>query len=131
MTERVTRGPVVAIDDDDPSIRSALHRLTRALGYEAIMFDGAEPLLAELDEVEIALVVTDVQMPGLNGLELLRILAKRRPGLPVMLMTAYPNEASHQRALALGALAYCAKPFEAEHFERTLAAVLGPPPCSR
>lgn len=125
------RGPVVAIVDDDPSIRSALHRLTRALGYEAVMFDGAEPLLAELDEADIALVVTDVQMPGLSGFELLRILAERRPSLPVMLMTAYSNEESRRRALSLGALAYCAKPFEAEHFERTLAAVLGSPPRSR
>ncbi|CAO4148596.1 Response regulator receiver domain-containing protein [Methylorubrum aminovorans] len=88
-------------------------------------------MFAKLDEADIAPVVTDVQVPGLSGFELLRILANRRLDLPVMLMTAYPNEASRRRALALGALAYCAKPFEAEHFERTLTAVLGPPPRSR
>ncbi|SFT29193.1 Response regulator receiver domain-containing protein [Methylobacterium sp. yr668] len=92
------------------------------------MFSGAEPLLAKLDEADIALVVTDVQMPGLSGLDLLRILAAQRPDLPVMVMTAYPSEATRQRALALGAFAYCAKPFEAEHFERTLKTVLGAPP---
>lgn len=128
MNKRVAGGPVVAIVDDDPSIRSALHRLTRAFGYEAVVFNGAEPLLVRLDEAAIALVVTDLQMPGLSGLELLRILTKRRPDLPVMVMTAYPSEATRERALALGAFAYCAKPFEADQFERALTDVLGPPP---
>src|SRR3954469_1036198 len=86
MAERAARRQVVAIVDDDPSIRSALDRLIRALGYEALAFAGAEPLLARLDEADIAFVVTDVQMPGVSGLELLKILAERRPHLPVMVM---------------------------------------------
>ena len=130
MAERSVRSPVVAIVDDDPSIRSALDRLTRALGYEALVFDGVEPLLATLDEANIAFVVTDVQMPGLSGLDLLRILAGQRPHLPVMVMTAYPSEATRERALALGAFAYYAKPFEADQFERCLTTVLGSRPLS-
>ena len=131
MAERAARRPVVAIVDDDPSIRSALDRLTRALGYAALAFDGAEPLLAKLDEADIAFVVTDVQMPGLSGLDLLKILAGRRPHLPVMVMTAYPSAATRDRALALGAVAYCAKPFEADQFEHCLTTALGPRAPSR
>ncbi|WP_173009434.1 response regulator [Methylobacterium sp. P1-11] len=131
MAERAARRQVVAIVDDDPSIRSALDRLTRALGYEALAFAGAEPLLAKLDEADIEFVVTDVQMPGVSGLELLKILAERRPHLPVMVMTAYPSESTRARALALGAFAYCAKPFEADQFEHCLTTALGAPtpPC--
>jgi DNA-binding NtrC family response regulator len=131
MAERPARRQVVAIVDDDPSIRSALDRLTRALGYEALAFAGAEPLLAKLDEADIVFVVTDVQMPGVSGLELLKILAEKRPHLPVMVMTAYPSESTRARALALGAFAYCAKPFEADQFEHCLTTALGAPtpPC--
>ncbi|WP_232629943.1 response regulator [Methylobacterium sp. Leaf118] len=130
MTDVKARRPVVAIVDDDPAIRAALDRLTRALGYEALVFDGAAPLLAKLNEADIAFVVTDVQMPGLSGLDLLRILGGQRPHLPVMVMTAYPSEAARERALALGAFAYCAKPFEADQFERCLTSVLGARPYS-
>jgi FixJ family two-component response regulator len=119
------RAPVVAIVDDDPAIRSALSRLARSLGYAPASFAGAEPLLKAADDAGIAVVVTDVQMPGLSGLDLLRLLRLRRPTLPVIVMTAYPSEASRARALASGAFAYLAKPFDAEQFEHCLGSVLG------
>ena len=100
------RAPVVAIVDDDPAIRSALSRLARSLGYAPAHFAGAEPLLKVADDAGIAVVVTDVQMPGLSGLDLLRLLRLRR-------------------ALASGAFAYLAKPFDAEQFEHCLGSVLG------
>ncbi|MCK2053076.1 MULTISPECIES: response regulator [unclassified Methylobacterium] len=128
--------PIVAIVDDDPAIRAALARLTRALGYAPAPFAGAEPLLRagpfspEADGSTIAVVITDVQMPGLSGLDLLRILHTRHPALPVIVMTAYPSEANRARALASGAFAYLAKPFDAEQFEGCLRSVLGGAPMS-
>ncbi|MFB0488673.1 FixJ family two-component response regulator [Methylobacterium sp. OAE515] len=109
--------PVIAIVDDDASVRSALERLTRALGYEARLFEGGRAFLDALAGNGIAMVITDVQMPHLNGLELLRLLSEHKPDLPVLVMTAYPSEAMEGRALALGALACLAKPFGADQLE--------------
>lgn len=125
MTAPSQGSPVIAIVDDDISIRVALDRLTRSLGYPAQVFPAAEPLLACLADAAFGLVVTDVQMPTLSGLDLLRILSERAPELPVLVMTAYPSAATHARALALGAVACLAKPFDAEQFEACLKHALG------
>lgn len=125
MTAPAQGHPVIAIVDDDVSIRVALGRLTRSLGYPAQVFPAAEPLLASLTDAAFGLVITDVQMPTISGLDLLRILSERAPDLPVLVMTAYPSAATHARALALGAVACLAKPFEAEQFETCLKQALG------
>jgi CheY-like chemotaxis protein len=115
----------IAIVDDDPAIRSALTRLVRSLDYEPLLFDSAETFLDVLDAIAPDCVVTDVQMPGLTGIELLRTIRERRPDLPVVLITAYPSALGRDRALAAGAFAYLSKPFLADEFERCLAAVFG------
>lgn len=125
MHESPPRGTLVAIVDDDPSIRTALARLTRSLGYQAVLFEGADPLLTEPAPCGIGVVVTDIQMPGLTGLDLLRILNARSPDLPVIMMTAYPSEATRERAFASGASDYLTKPFGAEQFERCLSVAFG------
>ncbi|AWN51144.1 response regulator [Methylobacterium sp. 17Sr1-1] len=117
----------VAIVDDDPAIRLALTRLVGSLGYAPMPFETGGHLLAALGAVEPGCVVTDLQMPGLSGLDLLRQLRLRRPRLRVILVTAYPSDANRRRALAYGAFAYLAKPFEAEELERCLARVFDTP----
>lgn len=117
----------VAIVDDDPAVRRALTRLTEALGYVPMPFETAGHLLAALGTVEPGCVVTDLQMPGLSGLDLLRRLRLRRPRLRVILITATPSDATRRQALACGAFACLAKPFDAEEFERCLAGVFDTP----
>ncbi|MGU3362972.1 response regulator transcription factor [Methylobacterium sp. M6A4_1b] len=123
--ETVAGGPVIAIVDDDPGIRTALGRLTRSLGFVPALFEGAEPLLVDPLVDRISVVITDIQMPGLSGLYLLRILRQRNPTLPILVMTAYPSETGRKRAFDLGAFAYLAKPFDAAQFEQCLKLVLG------
>lgn len=119
--------PVVAIVDDDPAVRAALTRLVRSFGHQGTGFESAESLLQALDAAErFDCVVTDIQMPGLSGIHLLRALRERRPGLPVILITAYPSSSHRERAAALGAAAYLTKPFDAAEFEHCLAGALGP-----
>lgn len=112
---------VIAIVDDDPFIRAALGRLVRSIGYEALLFEGAEPLLAYGAAEVLFCVLADLQMPGINGVELIQILTKRHPSLPVVAMTAYPSEAIRQRALESGAAAYLTKPFDAALLEACLS----------
>ncbi|WP_102960551.1 response regulator [Mangrovicella endophytica] len=116
----------IAVVDDDPAMRVALTRLLRSLDYDPLLFDSAEDLLAAFDAVRPECIVTDVQMPGINGLDLLRLLRLRRPDLPVILITAYPSSSSRDRALASGARAYLPKPFDADEFERCLATIFAP-----
>ncbi|MDX7951857.1 response regulator [Lichenihabitans sp. Uapishka_5] len=131
MAEALPKGHAVAIVDDDPAIRAALDRLTRSLGFQPILFESAEALLSDLQAGVPGCIVTDVQMPGLGGLDLLKVLMDRGVRVPVIVVTAYPSKASHERALALGAFAYFAKPFEADHFERCLLNAFGETGTSR
>lgn len=119
------RTPAVAIVDDDPAVGIALTRLIRSLGYRPALFGSAEDLIGSLDRSVVECVVTDLQMPGMSGLDLLRKLKALRPDLPVIVVTAYPSRPTRERALASGAFAYLPKPFDADEFERCLAAVLG------
>ncbi len=130
VVAKARRCPTVAIVDDDEAIRGALSRLIRTIGYAPVAFASAEALLMDLDDANIACVLTDVQMPGMNGLDLVKELRIRRPGLPVMVMTAYPSLANRELALAGGALEYLTKPLDDALLERWLVRAIGEPPPS-
>ena len=83
-----------------------------SLGYEALTFSSAEEFLASSRANESACLITDFQMPGVNGLELQsRLLAQGRR-IPVIFITAFPKENTRKRALNAGAVAFLSKPFE-------------------
>lgn len=112
---------VVAIVDDDPFIRAALRRLVLSIGYDVLLFDRAEALLSYSAADDLFCVLADLQMPGVNGIELIQTLSRRHPSLPVIAMTAYPNEAIRQRALRAGASTYLTKPIDAAVLETCLS----------
>lgn len=106
--------PLIAIIDDDGAILTGLSSLLRSESFRVHTYQSAE---AFLDNVGTALpdcVLTDVQMPSINGLELQSELGRRYASLPVIFMTAFPDETVQARALAAGALAFLHKPFEAQ-----------------
>ncbi|CAO3408752.1 hypothetical protein [Azospirillum largimobile] len=112
---------VVAIVDDDPFIRTALRRLVLSIGYEVLLFDSAESLLSYGAVGDLFCVLADLQMPRVTGIDLIQALSERHPSLPVIAMTAYPNEAIRQRALDAGASTYLTKPFDAAILETCLS----------
>lgn len=112
---------IVAIVDDDPSIRAALRRLVMSIGYDVLLFDGAESFLSYDATGALFCVLADLQMPGVTGIELIQNLTRRHPSLPVIAMTAYPNDAIRQRALESGAATYLTKPFDASVLETCLS----------
>ena len=118
---------VVAIVDDDEAIRAALARLVRTLGYQSRSFATGEDLLLAVDELRPGCVLTDIQMPGMNGLVLLKQLLQRSPGLPILVMTAYPSRTNREQAFAGGAQKYMAKPLDDMRLESWLLDVLGRP----
>jgi two-component system response regulator FlrC len=104
----------VLIVEDDADLREALIDTLRAAGLAAIAAGDAVQALKLLESTEIALVITDVQMPGPSGYELLASIKRLRPDLPVVLMTAYGTIAQAVSAMREGATDYIVKPFEAQ-----------------
>jgi two-component system response regulator FixJ len=101
---------VVAVVDDDRSVREALADLLQVEGYRTRVFADGPSLLAGPGLDEIACVVSDVRMPGMNGLELQRRLRAARPALPVIFITSSADEAMQAKAMEDGAAAWLAKP---------------------
>jgi two-component system response regulator FlrC len=122
--------PVLVVEDD-PALREALTDTLEIAGYNVISTGNAEQALAWLDKNKPdstpGLVLTDVQMPGMDGHALLRTLKVRHPELPVILMTAYGQIERAVQAMRDGAIDYLPKPFEpdnllaavARHFRQT------------
>jgi len=104
----------VAIVDDDQAIATALSSLLRSEGFTVSLFDSAESFLASREIDTVDCLLTDMQMPGMSGIELVRHLAQDKQDLPVLVMTAYPTPQARRRAAAAGACAFLSKPFAAE-----------------
>jgi len=100
--------------EDDAELREALVDTLRAAGLSALSAPDAPAALQLLESDEIALVISDVQMPGPNGYQLLSSIKQLRPDLPVVLMTAYGTVAQAVAAMREGATDYIVKPFDAQ-----------------
>jgi two-component system response regulator FlrC len=120
----------VLVVEDDAALREALVDTLRAAGLSALAAHDAKSALQSLASEEIGLVISDVQMPGANGYELLSSIKQLRPYLPVVLMTAYGTVAQAVAAMREGATDYIVKPFDAqaliEMAQRQLAARVMP-----
>jgi FixJ family two-component response regulator len=103
-------GTYVAVVDDDRSVGTALCRLLRTAGIEAKAFESASDFLQSLQERQPDCLVLDVQMPGMNGLELQQRLKDLALGLPVIMITGRDEASIHAICMAMGAKAYLRKP---------------------
>jgi two-component system response regulator FlrC len=103
----------VLVVEDDAVLREALVDTLRAADLSALSAADAASALELLQNEEIALVISDVQMPGPNGYQLLSSIKRLRPDLPVVLMTAYGTVAQAVAAMREGATDYIVKPFDA------------------
>jgi FixJ family two-component response regulator len=121
--------PLIAIVDDDESVCRALKRLVRSLGMNAETFASGQQfldLIEAMPSFHPDCLVVDVQMPGLNGLEVQERLATNGNPLPVIFITAHDEAIPRERALAAGAVAFVRKPFQDELLIKTLRVALEP-----
>ena len=102
----------IAIVDDDEPVRITTSSLVRSLGFNAIAFSSAEEYLASPERRSASLLISDVQMPGMSGLDLQDRLVTEDHGVPIIFITAYPHENVEKRARAGGAVCILHKPFE-------------------
>jgi FixJ family two-component response regulator len=119
---------IVAIVDDDASVRSALLGLMRAAGIPARAFASADEFLQAGAGAETACVVADVRMPGRSGLKLQAELGARWPRLPVIFITAHWDAAIQARATAAGAVCVFQKPFDDQRLLDAIREAVGQSP---
>ncbi len=105
---------MISIVDDDESVREATKGLVRSLGYAAATFASAEEFLSSDRVHATSCVIADVQMPGLSGIDLQHRLVAQGLRLPVIFVTAFPDERTRRRAIDAGAVDYLSKPFSDE-----------------
>ena len=120
------RESLIAVIDDDESFRMALVESLGSLGYGACGFACAEEFISWEADASCNCVITDVHMPGMNGLDLARLLTERPGGVPVVVITARSDLGLDARAAANGAICLLRKPFKTEALVDCLERALGP-----
>src|SRR5215813_2279572 len=115
---------MISIIDDDPSVREATDGLMRLLGYRAETFASAEDFLRSDRLNDSSCLITDVQMPGLSGIELQTALIARGNETPMIFLTAFPEEHIRKRALDAGAIGFLSKPFDEQRLSAAAPARL-------
>jgi DNA-binding NtrC family response regulator len=121
MTENAHR---ILVVDDEQNMRIALFEALSRNGYEVVLAEDGEMALALTAKINPALVITDIKMPRMDGIELLCRLKSKYPELPVVIITGYATVNSAVEALKHGASDYILKPFPVEVIEDTVAQVL-------
>jgi FixJ family two-component response regulator len=103
---------LVIVVDDDPKIRESLENLLKAAGFTAAVFPSAEETLQSGSLAQASCLITDVRMPGIQGLELQRLVKRDYPALPVIVITGHRDDHVRQNALSAGAASFLYKPFD-------------------
>jgi FixJ family two-component response regulator len=126
----LSKTPIISIVDDDESIRIAAEDLVRSLGFAALTFASAEAFLQAGDAARTSCLITDVQLPGMSGLDLQDHLRAEGPNIPIIVITAFPEPELKRRAEAAGAAAFLVKPFDGQELiariEESLSRDRGP-----
>ena len=116
--------PIVAAVDDDFRVRESIKSLLESAGYAPLVFSSAEEFLQSGTLPVATCVISDVRMPGMDGLELQRRIRLERPTLPVILMSAHHNAEVRQTAIDEGAVEFLYKPFDAADLLKIIQSAL-------
>jgi len=115
---------LVAVVDDDESVRNAVHGVLRSVGLKTQTFSSAEEFLESGQQTETGCLITDVQMQGMTGLELQARLAEENRRIPIIFITAYGTARIRAQAMEAGAVDFLGKPFNDEVLLQTVHTVL-------
>jgi two-component system response regulator FixJ len=115
----------VHVIDDDDALRQSLQFLLESAAVKVSAYDSAAAFLAALPQIEGGCVITDVRMPGMSGLELLKRLQEMKIGLPVIVMTGHGDVPLAVEAMKNGAIDFIEKPFEDEVLLASVRTALG------
>ena len=115
---------LISVVDDDESVRRTTTLLIESFGFRAAAFESAETFLNSGHLHDTSCLIVDVQMPGMDGLQLQSHLAAAGCGIPIIFITAYESRDSRQRAMQAGAAAFLGKPFSDEQLLQIIRSAL-------
>lgn len=115
---------LISVVDDDEAIRRTTTFLVESFGLRAAGFESAETFLTSEALPHTSCLIVDIQMPGMDGLQLQRELAAAGWGIPIIFITAYDDTSSRERAMEAGAIAFLGKPFNDEELLQTIRLAL-------
>lgn len=124
----MTPTPTISIVDDDDSVRTAVSSLVRSLGFKVCTFASAQEFLSSPILEQTSCLVSDIQMPGMSGLELQKELIARQSRIPIIFITAFPEDGVRRRAEAAGCIGFLSKPFDGQAMIEYLNTALEAPP---
>jgi FixJ family two-component response regulator len=110
---------VVGVDDDF-RVRESIESLVESAGFAPLVFSSAEEFLQSGKLADATYLITDVRMPGIDGIELQRRVRLERPELPIIFITAHHDDEIRRRALGGGAVEFLYKPFDGEDLLRAI-----------
>ena len=119
---------ILAVDDDG-LVRKTLEILLRAAGYEPVIANGGQEALGFLVQRHFDLLITDIRMPGMDGLQVIQAVRdycqemKKAP-IPEIVLTAYNDEAVRQSAVRMGVREFLIKPFKIDEFLKVVGRLL-------
>jgi DNA-binding NtrC family response regulator len=115
-SERIHVKPTILLVEDDAFVLKRLARVLEKEGWKAITADSGESALQQLDRTRVDVVVTDLRMPGMSGLDLLHAIKQEALDCEVIVITGYGDETTAVRAMKEGALNYIRKPIDLDQF---------------
>lgn len=123
----MNESPRIAIVDDDEDVRLALEALIDSLGLQPRLFDNAEAFLVSGELGGCSCVISDIQMPGMSGIELALTLGTVPEAPPIILISAFASDDIHRRVAEAGACSFLSKPLDPARLIAQLETVLGTP----
>jgi FixJ family two-component response regulator len=121
-------GRLIAVVDDDQRILESLESLLESVGHSVRLFASATALLESATLATLDCLISDIDLPGMDGYELSRVVHETRPSLPVILMTGHPEILNHAPHSGAGVLRVFEKPFDGQDLLTAVSEALGKPP---
>ena len=115
---------LISVVDDDESVRRSTRLLIESLGFRVATFESAEAFLTSEKRPDTSCLILDVQMPGINGLQLQTRLAHNGDSIPIIFITAYDDNQSRRQAMQAGAVAFLDKPFTDDQLLQAIRSAL-------
>jgi excisionase family DNA binding protein len=120
-----TTRSLILVVDDEPAIRELMVQALATPSRAVLAAGSGEEALEIVKRFDVDLVVLDLAMPGMNGVETFRAIHSLRPTLPVMIVTGYPDSDLMAQALEIGSFTMISKPFDLAQFQKTVHRIVG------
>lgn len=124
MTTTQAQSTIYIVDDDE-AVRDSLRWLLEANGYRVRCFSGGEEFLSAYDPEQVGVLIADVRMPGMSGLELQEALIQRQAPLPIVFITGHGDVPMAVSTMKKGAVDFLEKPFNETDLRNIVARMLG------